>query len=110
MNRVSIIIGADICPTECNAHLFEDGDVRSLVTNDVLNILQDADMRIFNLECPLVDEESPILKVGPNLRAKISTIKGIKALNPSLLTLANNHVYDHGQKGLNSTVGGFYEC
>ena len=104
MNRLSLIIGADICPTDCNAHLFEAGDVQSLVGNEVFNLLESVDLRIFNLECPLVDDESPIAKSGPHLRAKTATINGIKSLKPSLLTLANNHVYDHGELGLKSTL------
>jgi len=38
-----------------------------------------------------------------NLIAPISIVKGIKALNPSLLTLANNHILDQGEQGLKST-------
>jgi len=60
-------------------------------------------MRIFNLEAPITDELNPISKCGPNLIAPTSTIKGIKALNPSLITLANNHILDQGVRGLNST-------
>jgi len=60
-------------------------------------------MRIFNLKVPLCDKEEPIAKCGPNLIAPISTVKGIKALNPSLITLANNHILDQGIQGLKST-------
>jgi len=104
MNKLSIIIGADICPTDENINLFERGDVESLVGKRILHVLQEVDIRIFNLECPLTDDETPIQKAGPNLRAKTTAINGIKALNPSLLTLANNHVFDHGEKGLTSTI------
>ena len=34
----------------------------------------------------------------------IDTINGIKSLNPSLILLANNHILDHGEDGLKSTV------
>ncbi|WP_242978133.1 CapA family protein [Garciella nitratireducens] len=42
-------------------------------------------------------------KCGPNLIAPTSTIKGIKALSPSLITLANNHILDQNIQGLIST-------
>src|SRR5699024_9531699 len=33
-----------------------------------------------------------------------NVIKGITQLNPELVTLANNHILDHGEMGLNSTL------
>ena len=52
----------------------------------------------------MVDEQTPIEKFGPNLYAPKITIKGIKGLDPTLLTLANNHILDQGIKGLESTI------
>jgi poly-gamma-glutamate synthesis protein (capsule biosynthesis protein) len=100
---MSIIIGADIVPTQSNMDLFSNGDVITLLGNELLSLWNAADMRIFNLEVPLCDKEEPIAKCGPNLIAPTSTIKGIKALNPSLITLANNHILDQGIQGLKST-------
>lgn len=100
---MNIILGSDLVPTEKNYDLFNTGDVKSLLGKDLYNMWISYDYRIFNLETPLCNEESPIEKWGPNLIAPTSTIKGIKALNPSLLTLANNHIYDQGLKGLNKT-------
>jgi len=64
----------------------------------------DADYRIFNLETPLVNEESPILKSGPHLSASKDSINGVNKLNPSLISMANNHIMDHGNNGLTSTI------
>jgi poly-gamma-glutamate synthesis protein (capsule biosynthesis protein) len=99
-----ILIGADIVPTEANKMSFVSGDVNSIIGEELSNILQNADFRIFNLECPLVDVDNPILKQGPLLKAETSTINGIKSLYPNLLTLANNHVMDQGELGLFSTI------
>ena len=100
---MSIIIGADIVPTQSNMDLFSDGDVTTLLGNELLSLWNAADMRIFNLEVPLCDKEERIAKCGPNLMAPKSTVNGIKALNPSLITLANNHILDQGAQGLKST-------
>lgn len=45
----------------------------------------------------------PIAKCGHNLIAPTSSVNGIKALNPSLLTLANNHILDQEEQGLKLT-------
>lgn len=101
---MSIIIGADFVPTQNNISFFESGNKAGLVDDGLLAILEDADYRIFNLEVPLIDESHPIEKCGPNLIASTRSIAGYKSLKVDLLTLANNHILDQGEKGLNSTI------
>lgn len=104
MQALTIIIGGDLVPTVSNASLFSNGDVTELVGEEIFRLLHSVDYRIFNLEVPLVDIERPILKCGPNLIAPTSTINGIKALNPTVVSLANNHILDHDEQGLMSTI------
>lgn len=100
---MEIIIGADIVPTGSNLSLFESGDIDALIGKELHSILDKADVRIFNLEIPLCDTQAPIAKNGPNLISPTAAVRGIKALDPSLLTLANNHILDQGEQGLRST-------
>lgn len=100
---MQLIIAGDLVPTQSNIDLFNKADTNSLLGEELLSLWNSVDMRIFNLEVPLTDEETPILKCGPNLIAPTSTFNGIKALNPSLIALANNHILDQGERGLNST-------
>lgn len=99
-----LIIGGDMAPTESNFGLFNSVNIVGLFGEDLLDILKKADFRIFNLEAPLTNQETPIAKCGPSLIAPINTIMGIKYLNPSLLTLANNHILDQGEQGLYSAI------
>lgn len=101
---MKILIAGDLSPTSNNLSLFEKGDLLSLMGEELLCIWNSAEKRIFNLEVPLVNVEKPIDKCGPNLIAPTYTINGISALNPSLVTLANNHIMDQGVQGLNSTI------
>ncbi len=101
---MKIIIGADIVPTESNVEFFISGEIRKIVDEKVLHILNDADFRIFNLELPIADSGKPIEKQGPNLIAPISSAHGIKKLGVDLVTLANNHIMDYGEAGLKSTI------
>lgn len=100
---MEILIGGDVVPTAANIDLFSSGSVNELLGNSLYNLWGNADVRIFNLETPLVDQKAPIAKQGPNLVAPTSTIKGIKELRPELVTLANNHILDQGEYGLFST-------
>src|SRR5690554_6624545 len=101
--QLQLIIAGDLVPTKSNIDLFNNADIRALLGKELLSEWNSADVKIFNLEVPLVDNATPINKYGPNLIAPTSTIKGIKALNPSLITLANNHIMDQGREGLKST-------
>lgn len=101
---LSIIIGADIVPVKKNIDIFESGAAEKIVDKKLLNVLESADFRVYNLEVPLTDSENPIKKCGPNLIAPVRTVNGIKALKPDLLTLANNHIMDQGKAGLYSTI------
>ena len=69
-----------------------------------MEIVQQADYRVFNLEIPLTDQQTPIEKCGPNLIAPTSVIHGYKAIGVDFLTLANNHILDQGEQGLWSTT------
>lgn len=100
---MELIIAGDLVPTKVNIELFNKGDLNGLLGENLLSLWNSVDIKIFNLEAPLTDIVDPIDKCGPNLIAPTSTIKGIKALNPSLITLANNHILDHGVSGLKST-------
>lgn len=100
---MQLLIAGDLVPTKSNIALFNKADTKSILGEELHSLWDSTDMRIFNLEAPLTDKDSPIAKCGPNLIAPTSTINGIKALNPSLIILANNHILDQGKQGLNST-------
>lgn len=100
---MKILIGADIVPTKNNKKLFENGEKEELIGKDLIQIMNKASYIIMNLEVPLIDNEAPIKKCGPNLIAGTDTIKGLKLINPCFYTLANNHILDQGEEGLKST-------
>lgn len=100
---ISIIIAGDLAPTKSNSDLFNRGDIAALIGENMIDLLNECDFKIFNLEVPLTNKQTPIPKCGPNLIAATSTITGIKAFNPSLIALANNHILDQGEQGFEST-------
>lgn len=99
-----ILIGADIVPTKSNTQYFTEGNAEYLVGKELLKILDDSDYSIMNLETPLTDKISEIVKSGPCLSANTLTINGLKRINPYFYTLANNHIMDQDVQGLESTI------
>jgi len=101
---MNFLIGSDVVPTNVNIKHFYKGNVEEIIGRDLLKVWNSVDHRIFNLETPLTDENSPINKQGSNIRVNSEAVKGIKNLKPSLVTIANNHILDQGSQGLNSTM------
>lgn len=101
---MKLYIGADFVPTDINKSLFEEGKGEALVGKELYEILKQSDLNVFNLEVPLTDVETPIVKFGNNLIAPTKTIHGYKVLEPIFLTLANNHSLDQGEEGLTTTL------
>ena len=91
-------------PTKSNEHIFAEGVASKLVGEELSAIFKQADYRIFNLEVPLTDVETPIAKCGPALIASTKSIAGYKALGVDCVTIANNHIMDQGAQGLDSTI------
>jgi poly-gamma-glutamate capsule biosynthesis protein CapA/YwtB (metallophosphatase superfamily) len=100
---VLLLIAADICPIGGNRPYFLSGDARSLL-NDLLEEFDQADLVIGNLECPLIEQATPISKTGPVFGEPSACINGIKQAGVDVLCLANNHILDHGTAGLENTL------
>lgn len=99
----TLLIGADLCPIEANQPYFLRGDAEALF-HDLLPEFAAADLVVANLECPLIERPSPILKTGPTFGEPSECIRGIQAAGIDVLALANNHILDHGAAGLENTL------
>lgn len=99
----NLIVAADICPIGNNRELLLQGDAAGLF-NDLRQDLDEADLVVANLECPLIEKPAPIPKRGPVFGAPPECIKGIAAGGVDVLGLANNHILDHGEEGLACTL------
>ena len=101
---LTIIIGGDFVPTNSNKTLFQNNDINGLIGNRCKELLDSSDFTVINLETPLTDNLSPIMKWGPNLGASVESVSMIKKLGVDVACIANNHIMDQGVKGLESTM------
>ncbi len=100
---INIFVSGDYAPSLRVNEVIKRGDYQSLY-NDLLPIIQNADIAITNLESPLLEEGQPIKKTGPNLKSPTKSIEAIKFGGFDMVTLANNHMMDYGKEGLFSTI------
>ncbi len=77
----------------------------SQISDEVISLFSKSDYNIVNLEAPVTDNHTKIVKTGPHLKShKESTSEVLAALNVKLCTLANNHILDYDEKGVVDTV------
>jgi poly-gamma-glutamate synthesis protein (capsule biosynthesis protein) len=99
---VSIIFGGDVTATGRTSHFL--GSNNELLYKDTKKVIGNHDYAICNLECPLVEEGGAIPKIGPNLKGPPEFASFLRDWGFTAATLANNHIMDYGEAGLQSTL------
>ena len=101
---MKIVIAGDYCPKDRVAEVIDSNRYENIFS-DVTEIIAQADFRILNFECPIVNGECrPIEKNGPCLKTTKNSLKPIVDAGFNVVTLANNHFYDFGDKGITDTI------
>ncbi len=97
--KTKLMIAGDLFPMPCNYSLFETGNAQALFGERLCELFALADYRICNLEGCFTDNDTPIEKAGPNIKAPTACINAFKALGIDCATLGNTHSMDHGKQG-----------
>ncbi len=91
--------------------LFACGDVvnftakKDFLDDALISIIQDSDIAVCNFEAPIETENmKTIKKAGPYVYQSKESIEYLSEIGFNLVSLANNHIYDYGQKALISTI------
>ena len=75
------------------------------VDKELQNIIQSSDLSICNFEAPIShDDMCGIKKAGPHVYQSRKSVEILKNTGFNLVSLANNHIYDYGQKGIEETI------
>ena len=103
MKNTKIILAGDMFPMPCNYALFAAGDTQALFGKKLCDLFASADFRICNLEGCFTDNDTPIEKIGPNIKAPTETVRAVKQLGIDVATLGNTHSMDYGRQGFYDT-------
>lgn len=79
---------------------------KKIIDKSVIDLFENTDFRIINLEAPITpnNQHHKITKTGPHLRMSSNTvIPYLQQLNIDVVTMANNHILDYGEKGVTDT-------
>lgn len=102
---MKILIAGDMVPQNRVTALFDQKKYAE-VLQEVKQYTEESDYSIVNLEAPIVVSPNcePIKKVGPNLKTNLSVIGALQYAGFDAVTLANNHLRDYGDWGVNDTL------
>ena len=67
-------------------------------------LLEGYDYIVANLESPLTSKTKTMVPKSMHLRADENSVEVLKRLKINAVTLANNHTYDYGRKGVEDTI------
>jgi poly-gamma-glutamate synthesis protein (capsule biosynthesis protein) len=98
MDSVNLLFSGDFAPLAAPDQINHD------YFKDLDNIISSADLHITNLECPLTRSEKTIEKTGPPIKAHPEAIELLKQAKVGIACLANNHIFDYGEEGINDTI------
>ncbi len=105
MSGIKLLLAGDFCPQGRVTEMITSGNYEKF-EGEISEEIKGADFSVVNLEAPIVGSHSPIpiLKHGPNLKAPDNTLKALEYMGFDMVTLANNHILDYGEDGLNNTI------
>lgn len=97
-----ILIGGDFCPENRAETLLSNGD--HIFSAEYRKIWESTDFRIVNLEGAITSSNSKINKVGRHIKFNPHIMNGVKRMGITQFSLANNHIMDYGEQGINDTI------
>lgn len=103
-NLVKLFITGDFCPIGQAEKALTNNDNTAEIFGEFSEIIRHSDLAVTNLECPLTGSQVAIRKIGPNLKACPDVARILKEAGFNLVTLANNHIYDYDEEGLEETL------
>lgn len=102
---MNVIVAGDFAPRARLAQQIKERKFCDIFPKELQTIIKSADYSLVNFESPVIEDTfSPIKKCGPNLGCSENAVEAIKYAGFKCVTLANNHILDYGDAGLNKTV------
>jgi len=101
--ELSILFAGDLCPMGSIEQACTN-DTQKEICNNFKEIFKNKDLFVANLEAPLTKSNYKSSKSGPSLKADPVGTKIVKECGIDILNLANNHIMDYGQAGLNDSI------
>lgn len=101
---MKVLLAGDICSRNRTISIIEEKLFEDAL-REIPSLTSQCDYSLVNLECPVIkDNPTPISKQGPRLYGSTKMMDAVKYMGFDGVTLANNHFYDQGEKGVRETI------
>lgn len=101
---VTLTFGGDICFHDPFANMGalvqRGGSMESCISADLLTEMRQSDICMVNNEFPYSDRGTPIPEKMFTFRSKPENVRLLHEMGVDIVSLANNHAYDHGEAAL----------
>ena len=94
----------DIYFSQRNLNTYDNGDIFRMVNKKYIDIINEHNSLISNLEICFTNENNATTNKEFTFKASPSYVNILKDLNMDLVTVANNHTLDFGEKGFLDTL------
>lgn len=105
---VTLTFGGDICFHDPFANMGSlaqrGGSIESCISGDLLSEMRESDICMVNNEFPYSDRGTPIPEKTFTFRSKPENVNLLHEMGVDIVSLANNHAYDHGEVALLDTL------
>lgn len=101
----TVLVAGDFCVKDRMVPIINNGNYELLFPDSFINSTR-VDYKVVNFECSVADPSihSPIHKSGPTLCCRENAIDALMYAGFNCFTLANNHIYDYGEAGINGVL------
>nr|MBQ8252068.1 CapA family protein [Lachnospiraceae bacterium] len=104
---VTLTFGGDICFHDEYANMYalstRGGSIESCIGQELLDEMRQSDICMVNNEFPYSDRGTPLPEKAFTFRSKPENVKLLHEMGVDIVSLANNHAYDHGETALLDT-------
>ncbi|MDD2798972.1 MAG: CapA family protein [Bacteroidales bacterium] len=102
-SEISILITGDFCPINRVESLALNKKYEA-VFNDFQSVFEENDLNVTDMECPLSMSSYRMKKTGPHQYAHPDCINLLSFAKIDLVAMANNHILDLGEEGVEDTL------
>lgn len=101
--ETTLLFTGDVLFANSFTSSYNSGGIQSVVSEDMLDIMNQADITMVNEEFPFSSRGTKMEDKQYTFRADPSYVKALTELGVDIVSLANNHILDYGKEALSDT-------
>lgn len=102
-SKTTILFTGDVLFANAFKAGYDQSGIRGVVSEDVLALLQEADILMVNNEFPYSERGAQMIDKQFTFRCEPSYVKALNEMGVDVVSLANNHTLDYGKEALSDT-------